>query len=486
MIRQRLKVAARGLLLVVMAVLLVVGDPTTMALAAPIEGDTEHKGDLDYYTNNGIIFYDGGQLYCGADSQITGGAGGMLTKQSSLDKEWVPIILNAAKEADADPVAMASLLFWENRGFPKIDAQWGGSDSIGRGPWQIVKGTWPASAGPYAKGVVDPVISTGVAANLVESWGGKAGIPIGSIDQDFSKGSNIPSMATVAKNYNAGRFTWREPGVAGYKAGGRSWKQPSGTWFGQKQTIIDEYIMAMTYAYYLMGTGQQLPAKGKLDNDAFVAKAVQNADNIKKFKIGDGANVANECEQETGATPGDGNGDIVKTAEGLAWKGREKDNQQQKSAATALYQKVMPQIQGRGTANSVDSRGRTAWSDCGLFVSTVMRYSGADKKYAQRGTGTQLAYVRRHKEKYDVFTNLNNTGQLKPGDIFIIDGHTFLHTHKTPYKGTDGKKYNGFSASWGDRVPMANNTYFSDSRGHYTVARLKAPANPAPAAAGGQ
>ena len=485
MIRQKLKVVGRGLFIILMAVVVVVGDPI-FVLAAPIEGDTQNKGDSFYYTQNGIIFYEGGQLYCSSGTTISGGAGGMLQKQNSLDKEWVPIILNAAKKSDADPIAMASLLFWENRGFPKIDQKWGGSDSIGRGPWQIVKGTWPPSAGPYATGVVDPVISTGVAADLVESWGGQAGIPIGSIDQDFGKGKNIPSMATVAKNYNAGRYTWRSPATAGYKEGGRTWMQHnSGAWFGQKQTIIDEYIMAMTYAYYLMGTGQQLPAKGQLNNDEFVKKAVQNAANIKNFKIDDGANIANECTEEVTDAVGGGNGDIVKTAEALAWPGRERDNQDRKSAAKPLYQTVMPKIQGRGTANSVIS-GNTAWSDCGVFVATTLRYSGADKKYALRGTGVQLSYLKRNRDKYNIYTNFRNTSQLQPGDIFIIDGHTFLHTHQKPYQGSDNKKYNGYSASWGDRVPMANNTYFSDYRGRYTVARLKAPTNPAPAAAGGQ
>jgi hypothetical protein len=481
---KKLKIAGRGALIILLAVVLVVGDPIAMDAAAVqfrSEGDTENKGDLYYYTHNGVIFWEGGILHCSADGgAVSGGAVGMLQKQTSLSKEWVPIIVNAASDAGADPIAMASLLFWENRGFPKIDATWGGSDSIGRGPWQIVKGTWPASAGPYASGVINPKISTGVAADLVKSWGGEAGIPIGSIDQDFGRGSNIPSMATVAKNYNAGRYTWRSPAKAGYKQDGRTWMQHnSGAWFGQKQTIIDEYIMAMTYAYYLMGTGQPLPAKGELNNDAFVKKAVENADNIKNFKIGDGANVANKCE---GKEVTSGNGDIVATAQGLAWQDKKRSRYgDQKSRAKASYQSVMPNVQGQSTANSV-YEGMTAWSDCGLFVSTVMRHSGADPKYFPRGTGSQRAYVRKS-DKYTVYENINNTSQLQPGDVFVLDGHTFLHTGD--FKGTDGEKYNGYSASWGQRVPMANNTYFSDDRGHYTVARLKAP-NPAPTTAGGQ
>lgn len=486
---KKFKIVSRGALLMVLAIVIVVGDPIAMNAAAVTwrsEGDTTNRGDSNYYTHNGIIFYDGGKLYCSATGgAVSGGAVGMLQKQTSLSPEWVPIIVNAASKAGADPIAMASLLFWENRGFPKIDQQWGGSDTIGRGPWQIVKGTWPRNAGPYASGVIDPKISTDVAADLVKSWGGEAGIPIGSIDQDFGKGSNIPSMATVAKNYNAGRYTWRSPASASYKADGRTWMQHnSGAWFAQKQTIIDEYIMAMTYAYYLMGTGQPLPAKGELNNDAFVKKAVENAANIKNFKIGDGANKANPC---AGTEVTGGNGDIVATAEGLAWHDRKPSRigraHDRKSVARDTYQKIMPQVQGNGTANSVDSRGYTAWSDCGVFVSTVMRHSGADPKYFARGTTNQRAYVRNNKDKYEVYENFNNTSQLQPGDVFIVDGHTFLHTGN--YKGDDGENYNGYSASWGGRVPMANDTYFSDGNGHYTVARLKK-TNPASTPTGGQ
>jgi hypothetical protein len=70
-----------------------------------------------------------------------------------------------------------------------------------------------------------------------------------------------------------------------------------------------------------------------------------------------------------------------------------------------------------------------------------------------------------------VFTNLTNEGQLKPGDIFLIDGHTYLYTG--PYKGGDGKTYNAASASLHGHVPEASHVYFSDSRGHYMVARIK-------------
>jgi hypothetical protein len=116
------------------------------------------------------------------------------------------------------------------------------------------------------------------------------------------------------------------------------------------------------------------------------------------------------------------------------------------------------------------SKGYDELTDCGVFVATVMVMSGVDKDYVRRLTTDQRAYVR-SSPKYEVFEDLTNEGQLKPGDIFVHDGHTFIYTG--PYKGGDGRTYNAASASLGDHVPEASHVYFSDSRGHYTVARIK-------------
>ena len=116
------------------------------------------------------------------------------------------------------------------------------------------------------------------------------------------------------------------------------------------------------------------------------------------------------------------------------------------------------------------SSGQDELTDCGVFVATVMRMSGADPEYARRGTSVQMDYLR-SSGKYDLFDNLNNEGQLQPGDIFIIDGHTYLYTGN--YEGSDGRTYNAASASWRGHVPEATRVYFTDYRGHYTVARLK-------------
>jgi Phage tail lysozyme/Peptidase family M23 len=157
---------------------------------------------------------------------------------------------------------------------------------------------------------------------------------------------------------------------------------------------------------------------------------------------------------------GAGNGNIVQTALSLAWDtpGHGKN----RSDAKPSYQDAMPKYNG---ATDYDP-----YSDCGVFVATVMVMSGVDKDYVRRLTTAQREYVR-NSSKYVVFENLNSVDQLKPGDVFVHGGHTFIYTGN--YEGGDGETYNAASASLGDHVPEATHVYFSDSRGHYTVARIK-------------
>lgn len=476
----RLRRFLKQLALICMVIMLGTIDSVPV-FAAPDPNDT-NKGDLNYYTVNGIFFYEGGLLHCGTGGPITGGAAGILAAQKNLDPKFVTLILNEAKLAETDPIAMASLLFWEHRGFPPYGQGPvpGESDSVGRGPWQFIRGSWPSWAGPYDTNVYDPVMSTKVAADYVKRNGGAQGSPIGSIDQDFSKGKNLPSMATVAKNYNAGQGTWREPGVAGYKQDGRIWRDSSKVWGDFKQNIIDDYILGMTYAYYLMAT--QTGQLGDVNTSAFVAEALANKDKIKNFKFGDsgtqsGGNVANSCASSAG------NGDISKTAFELAWRDRNRDRigKDYEGAAKPAYQQVMRAVQGDGTADSI-YEGKTAWTDCGVFVATTMRHSGADPNYQKRGTALQLPYLRAHGKAgdpnrlYDIIEGKTNTDGLLPGDIFIVSGgdvgHTFVYVGD--YTGDDGKKYDSLSASWGQRVPMANNSYFIQDGYHYVIARPRA------------
>jgi hypothetical protein len=166
----------------------------------------------------------------------------------------------------------------------------------------------------------------------------------------------------------------------------------------------------------------------------------------------------------TSSSTGNGSSSaIVQTALSLAWPNRGKHNGTAKSLARDEYQIAMPKY------NDYSNAGEDPWTDCGVFVATVMRASGADPKYVGRGTGSQLNYVKTDPKYYAFIPK--DTSELQPGDTMTLNGHTYIYTG--PYKGDDGKDYTIAQASLYDHPPEAGNVFLSDSRGKYTAARIK-------------
>ena len=68
-----------------------------------------------------------------------------------------------------------------------------------------------------------------------------------------------------------------------------------------------------------------------------------------------------------------------------------------------------------------------AGASCDIFVSTVVRYSGYDKKYPITGPGTQLDHAKAHPELWEVIDwSDGDKSKVKPGDIIVENnrGHT--------------------------------------------------------------
>jgi cell wall-associated NlpC family hydrolase len=115
-------------------------------------------------------------------------------------------------------------------------------------------------------------------------------------------------------------------------------------------------------------------------------------------------------------------------------------------------------------------------ADCGVFVATVMRSSGADPDYPASGTSIQAQYVRDNPDKYDVVDKVRSMGELQPGDILIVNqgggaganGHTYIFVGNQPPHG-----YNQASASLNSRAGNLGGAVLSDGRGDYMRARLK-------------
>jgi len=129
-------------------------------------------------------------------------------------------------------------------------------------------------------------------------------------------------------------------------------------------------------------------------------------------------------------------GSIVKTAIGLAQPKPVNNGTTSLSQSTAAFQSAKAQYNP-----SPDP------TDCGGFVSTVMKSSGVDPNYPN-GTSVEYSYVQAHPEKYTVI-HPKTTADLQPGDILVTAdaGHTMV------YVGADGGQYPAVDASLGQRIP---------------------------------
>lgn len=170
--------------------------------------------------------------------------------------------------------------------------------------------------------------------------------------------------------------------------------------------------------------------------------------------------------EANGADAGSGivQGDHIKTAIGLAWPIRKEPDGQfvKKEDATPAYQAALPKFNGATDAN--------AYTNCSIFVATVMRASGVDPNYPLRNTWDQLPYLRAHPEKYTVIDNITSAEQLQPGDIIINQDH---HTMIFVGKQSPDDQYDTRDASLNDRVPGAKVFAPHPSGQTYSAARLK-------------
>ncbi|MGF7229088.1 MAG: N-acetylmuramoyl-L-alanine amidase family protein [Candidatus Saccharibacteria bacterium] len=232
----------------------------------------------------------------GGAATATGPAADLLKKQKGLDPRWVDLIIKDAGDSGADPLAMASLLFWENRSFPAYKTSWSVDGARGTGAWQVTSGSWPSGAGDYTTGAQDPVIETKVAADMVKSYGGVAGISLGTIQQNFSKSVALKTVATLAKNYNAGQGSYRDPGVAAWRQANRTWYDGSSPWYSGKGQIIDDYVVGMTYIYYQIANGTPVTYK---DDTSFLADALTHQSAMANFKWSPDANGGSPATNNT-------------------------------------------------------------------------------------------------------------------------------------------------------------------------------------------
>lgn len=241
------------------------------------------------------------------------------------------------------------------------------------------------------------------------------------------------------------------------------------------QSTAEEFMYALTYYDKYDGNHYWASASAPPNQDNYYKQRIELVEQVRNdyknyagIVMGTATHEANSVlnlalvKYAPSPTPGQSSGcpknNIVGTALALAWPTLDKNRGINKSDATGAYQAAMPLYNG--------STGNNEWTDCGVFVSTVLRDSGADTNYPLRGTSIQYTYIENHPDLYQII-NASSTATLQPGDIFVNSQHTFI------YVGPQTGGYNTMAGNWNEWVPQANGAFFSLNGEPFLIARLR-------------
>lgn len=161
---------------------------------------------------------------------------------------------------------------------------------------------------------------------------------------------------------------------------------------------------------------------------------------------------------------GAGNDKIAQTALELAWITYDTDSATQAYFASPMrssarkngkpvYKEALKKVK------NVDDE-----SDCGRFVSTVLRYSEVDPNYPPVSVRwSLLPYMQKHPELYEEIKNTGDTSILKPGDILAVAGDKVGHIKIIA--NINGKIHE-VQASWHNHAPETDEKVnITDKRG---------------------
>jgi len=384
--------------------------------------------------NSGVLYYD---------TDITQGCSGTSagsissTLPSTIPEPYKTLFTQAAAAFHMNPQFLAAIFLTENGNIWKpFDTKWPTSKAGASGPFQFMPATWDAFKTDGNNDGVTDINNIYDAAYTAANMLGRVtneNTPLGSMDTPYKPGTLL---------YYAAGYNWGTGNVEQHTDP----NSPLDTPGVPKET---QYYVQNVYTLITSGfTKSGHP--NYPDPEPAISSSGSAATTTSPVCPTGGSIVA---------------GNVVETAVGLSWPSGQ--HGKEKMDATSAYQDAMPVYNG--------STGEDEWSDCGVFVSTVMVATGADPDYPKRGTVVQEDYVK-NSAKYRIIRNIKSTGDLLPGDILIYNGpdggHTFIFVGQR-----SGFSGDSAAASLHSHVPeavsAADSFAYNNRIGGYLVARLK-------------
>lgn len=301
--------------------------------------------------------------------------------------------------------------------------------------------------------------------DYVSSAAKDSGLSLGIIAAQLKAESNWdPKAVSPVGAKGLAQFmpaTWKEFGDGGDPFNPKDAIAAQGRYMKHLKNIVkphakgDKNLVELTLAAYNAGPGKVAELDYDMNKINGIEETRNYVVNITKAAKGD---YTSDCE-DPGAGAGDG--DMLSTAEHLAWDKRVK--LPRSTAARHGEDEAKPEYV-KASQKYNKNVTEAFFTDCGVYVATVMRMSGADKKFPLRGTtNVQLPYLK-NSDKYKTFKP-KSEGDLKEGDIMITPGHIYIYTGKR----RSGPANTALAASLYTRPPSGQNVY---GFGSYTAARL--------------
>ncbi|MGP9587794.1 transglycosylase SLT domain-containing protein [Micrococcaceae sp. AOP34-BR2-30] len=230
--------------------------------------------------------------------------------------------------------------------------------------------------------------------------------------------------------------------------------------FMEDHAESEEHLLELTLAGYNAGEGAV--QRNSFDLPTLYASG-PGYDNetrpyVANIKAAAEGNYSSNCEHG-GSAP---SGDITEAAGHFAWDEKVVLNH----SSAANHGREAAKDEFVVAADGINSDRHTAYyTDCGVFVATVMLTANIDPSFPSRGTSQQLPYLR-SSDDYEFFSP-QSEGELKSGDILITPGHIYIYTGER-HSGADGR---ALGASLYTRPPSGHDFYLTDTsnRSYYAA-----------------